>query len=83
MASGAAAAAVVSTAGEVSRPSIFDLLAQESLITGLRPALRHVVKVRHPLCSCRFGSRQLGRSLPNRRCPCHSVSEQKYDVSRA
>lgn len=34
------------------QPSIFEVLAQESLMEAVRPALRHAVKVRQPVESC-------------------------------
>ena len=43
-----AGAHLTSAAGK-EQPSIFELLAQESLMEAVRPALRHAVKVRERL----------------------------------
>lgn len=43
-------AAHITSASFTTKPSIFEVIAQESLMTTIRPALKHAVKVKTILC---------------------------------
>ena len=40
---------LTSTSSESNQPSIFEVIAQEGLVTALKPALNHILKVSY-LC---------------------------------